>query len=83
MDGTTLERAQAAKRKMAKHLAGEEMVQGIGICRVGTGYGVKFNISINDEADEADAEVFRGVPVLVEVVGTIRALEKKPKPEKK
>ena len=71
-DGTTLARARAAKTRFAKHLADEEMVQGIGICRIGTGYGVKLNLNL-DGTDAADAKSFSGVPVLIEVVGRISA----------
>lgn len=67
----TLEEARAAKRKAVAQLAGVAELNGIGITRIGKGYGLKINLTravarvLPEEVD--------GVPVRVEVVGTIRA----------
>jgi hypothetical protein len=67
---TTLEEARAAKPKAAAALAALPMV-GIGITRIGEGYGLKVNLSEHVAAD-AVPEFVDGVPVKTEVVGEIR-----------
>ena len=66
---TTLEQARAAKAVAAKALAALPVV-GIGITRVGEGYGLKVNLGA-DPTSEVPATV-DGVPVKVEVVGKVR-----------
>lgn len=67
----TLEEARAAKRKAAAQLAHVAELNGIGITRIGKGYGLKINLSRSVAAVlPRDVD---GVPVRVEVVGTIRA----------
>lgn len=70
----SLDEARAAKARAAeafRRLA-EVKVTGVGITRIGNGYGVKINLS----QDPPDASVLptevAGVPVRVEVTGTIR-----------
>ena len=67
---TTLEQARAAKSKAATLLARLPVV-GIGITRIGDGYGLKVNLS-ESVADDAMPEQVNGVPIKVEVVGAIR-----------
>ena len=68
----TLDEARAAKPLVEQALAGVAEVVGLGITRVGRGYGVKVNLSRAPAgAEDIPAEV-AGVPVRVEVVGTIR-----------
>jgi hypothetical protein len=63
----TLDKARAAKLKAAVELAGLPVV-GIGITRVGEGYGLKVNLS---EICESVPSEIDGVPVKPEVVGKI------------
>lgn len=65
-----LERARAAKRRLAAELSGQASVVGIGVQRAGDGFGVKVNLR---EPGLALPEEVDGVPVSVDVVGTIRA----------
>ena len=64
-----LERARAAKERLVARLAGQESVVGIGVQRAGEGFGVKVNL--REAGLDIPAEV-DGVPVSVDVVGTIR-----------
>ena len=74
MAGATLESARAAKPAVQKVFAALGEVVGVGITRVGDGYGVKVNLRAAPAAGvELPAEV-DGVPVRVEVVGAIRKL---------
>jgi hypothetical protein len=67
---TTLEQARAAKRKAVACLAALPVV-GVGITRIGDGYGLKVNLS-EGVADDAVPEQMDGVPIKTEVVGKIR-----------
>ena len=68
----TLDEARAAKPLVEQTLAGLADVVGVGITRVGRGYGVKVNLSQTPASPaEIPAEV-AGVPVRVEVIGAIR-----------
>jgi len=65
----TLEQARAAKPKAAALLAALPVV-GVGITRIGNGYGLKVNLS-KRVADDAVPEDMDGVPIKTEVVGEI------------
>jgi hypothetical protein len=67
---STLEEARAAKAKAAQLLRALPLV-GIGITRIGEGYGVKVNLSRSICTDQLPTEV-DGVPIQAEVVGEIR-----------
>ena len=67
---TTLEEARAAKPKAAALLAALPVV-GVGITRIGDGYGLKVNLS-ESVADDAVPQQVNGVPIKTEVVGEIR-----------
>ena len=67
---TTLAEARAAKPKAIALLAALPVV-GVGITRIGDGYGLKVNLS-EKVADNAIPKHVDGVPILTEVVGTIR-----------
>ncbi|MFN0016702.1 MAG: hypothetical protein ACKVP0_00500 [Pirellulaceae bacterium] len=67
---TTLEEARAAKPKAAALLAALPVV-GVGITRIGDGYGLKVNLS-EIVATGAVPEQVDGVPIKTEMVGTIR-----------
>jgi hypothetical protein len=67
---TTLKEARAAKPKATRLLAALPVV-GVGITRIGNGYGLKVNLGENVPADAVPAHV-DGVPIKTEMVGTIR-----------
>ena len=67
---TTLEEARAAKPKAIALLA-ELPVVGVGITRIGDGYGLKVNLS-EPVAVDAVPDPMDGVPIKTEVVGRIR-----------
>lgn len=67
----SIEHARAAKPEAESVFSRMVRVAGIGITRIGKGYGLKINV-----ADEVDANLdlpkqIAGVPVRVEVVGPI------------
>ncbi len=64
----TLEQARAAKAKALEALHDSPARAGVGITSVGAGYGVKINLTETVERLPSEIE---GVPVIVEVVGTI------------
>ena len=66
-----LARARQAKDQLQRKLASCESLRGIGITRVGEAYGVKVNLS-NDEDRKSIPDAVKGVPVVVDVVGEIR-----------
>ncbi|MGH2444642.1 MAG: hypothetical protein ACRDGD_01160 [Candidatus Limnocylindria bacterium] len=73
-DGTvaSLDQARAAKAGLLELLSGRPELRGVGIARVPGGFGVKVNLLRSPSAPlPVDVE---GVPVVVEVVGEIRAL---------
>ena len=71
MTGTGLDKARAAKEQVKAAFAGKATVVGIGITRMGDGYGVKVNLGAAPEADAKLPETIDGVPIRVEVVGPI------------
>jgi hypothetical protein len=73
MDGVPIERARAVKSQLLEKLAALPQLGGIGLVRVGDGFGVKVNLSEPIEADEIVPREFDGVPVLIEVVGRVSA----------
>jgi hypothetical protein len=72
MSNADLERTRAAKERAKVLFAGKASVVGIGITRVGAGFGVKVNLSEPPPPDADLPKTIDGVPVCVEVVGTIR-----------
>ncbi|HYH83069.1 MAG TPA: hypothetical protein VEX86_24955 [Longimicrobium sp.] len=68
----SLERARAAKAAIQKTLENLDTVTGVGITRVGDDYAVKVNLrEAGGDAADIPSHV-DGVPVRVEVTGTIR-----------
>lgn len=65
--GCTLEKVRAAKPAAQKAFAAMGNVVGIGITRMGAGYGLKVNLESAPDAG-VPAEI-AGVPVRVEIVG--------------
>jgi hypothetical protein len=69
-----LDEARAVKEKTKAIFAGKASVVGIGITRIGDGYGVKVNLDAPPAADAGLPETIDGVPIRIEVVGPIRPL---------
>jgi len=70
--GSTLDEVRAIKPKAARLFQKTGALVGIGIARHGSGYGLKVNLSRPVEQTEAFPTEINGVPVQIEVVGTIR-----------
>jgi hypothetical protein len=68
----TLEQARAAKSAAASLFTKIGKVVGVGITRIGSGYGVKVNLSATPRAVGSVPDEVDGVPIQVEVVGDIR-----------
>jgi len=69
---STLAEARAAKKKAAAQLAHVPELNGIGITRIGRGYGLKINLARSVGGAMSLPHQVDGVPVRVEVVGAIR-----------
>lgn len=65
----TLEQARAAKSKAVAMLSALPLA-GVGITRIGTGYGLKVNLSESVHPGSVPEQV-DGVPIKTEVVGKI------------
>ncbi len=72
MDAPTIDEARAAKAKAVELLKGLPAVVGIGIAKLAEGYGVKINVSQETGEARSLPTSIDGVPVRVEIVGTIR-----------
>jgi hypothetical protein len=70
----TLEQARAAKPRVLTVFKRLAPVVGVGITRMNGGYGVMVNLQAAPAEGTALPDQVDGVPVRVEVVGTIRAL---------
>ena len=78
-EGTDIARARAAKAAALAKFASLAEVNGVGITRVGQGYGLKVNLAAQPAAGtELPAEI-DGVPVVVEFVGRITKREPQPR----
>ena len=71
IEGADLEKARAAKALAVSRLGSLAQVNGVGITRVGQGYGVKINLSEQLHPGTEIPEDIDGVPVVVELVGRI------------
>jgi hypothetical protein len=69
----TLEEARQAKPRARAVFAPLGDVVGIGVTRIGDGYGLKVNLEARLPTDTAVPTDVDGVPVRVEVVGKPRA----------
>ncbi|MDB5290487.1 MAG: hypothetical protein JWL69_1728 [Phycisphaerales bacterium] len=72
MTTTTLDDARAVKGRALEVFGPLAEVVGIGITRIGEGYGLKINLRRPPAPGVNLPEEVDGVPVNVEVVGTIR-----------
>ena len=73
--GANLKKAQAAKSKAARVFHGLVGEVAVGIMPLGHGrFGLKVNLTTAPDAGVALPEKIEGVPVQIEIVGTIRKL---------
>jgi hypothetical protein len=72
MNTIGLDEARAAKERAKSLLAGKASVVGIGLTRVGDGFGVKVNLDAPPAPDAGPTRDHRWRPRPVEVIGTIR-----------
>jgi hypothetical protein len=70
-----IERARAAKKKAQQLLAGIPEVRGVGVGMRGGQYVVKVNVTRPPADAKAIPRDLDGVPVVVDVIGDIRALQ--------
>ncbi len=71
-NATTLEQARAAKTEALDVFQRLARLSGVGITRIGRGYGLKVNVEVAPSAGVALPTSIKGVPVKVEVVGPLR-----------
>ena len=72
MKTCSLDQARAAKVHVLQILRDAPGLAGVGITRIGRGYGVKVNLSSMPRGDLGLPAEVDGVPVRLEVVGRIR-----------
>jgi hypothetical protein len=72
MSRITLDRARAAKAAAQRTFERLGTVVGVGVTRVGDDYAVKINLSEPLEPGVACPTHVDGVPICIEVIGTIR-----------
>jgi hypothetical protein len=72
MNRTTLDEARTAKAKVLTAFGDDPSVVGVGITRIGEGYGVKLNLESPPAPDANLPHDVDGVPIRIDVVGTIR-----------
>jgi hypothetical protein len=68
----TIDQARTAKDVAKTELAGVPGIMGIGLTKIGDDYALKINLRQALPANMRVPESIAGVPVKVEVVGTIR-----------
>ena len=71
MNTCSLDDARAAKDEALELFRGLAPVVGVGITRIGEGYGLKVNLQHEPAAGEMVPESIRAVPIRVEIAGTI------------
>jgi hypothetical protein len=74
-EGANIERARAAKSVALARLGGMPQVNGVGITRVGAGFGVKVNLAAQPDPETQVPEEIDGVPVVTELIGQISKRE--------
>ena len=68
----SLDKARAAKKVAQARLEAAGQPAAVGITRIDGEYAVKVNVTTGHDTDSSVPAKIDGVPVLVEVVGTIR-----------
>jgi hypothetical protein len=74
-EGADIEKARAAKAQLLSRVTAVPQVNGVGLIRVGQGYGVKINLAEPLGVGVELPEEVDGVPVVVELVGPINKRE--------
>ncbi len=72
MSDESLNRARAVKARVLAVFQPIAEVVGVGITKIGDAYGVKVNLRKQPAADTTLPESIEGVPLTVEIVGTIK-----------
>jgi len=72
MKPATIEEVRSLKEKAFEIFRRDVPVVGVGITRIGDGYGLKINLSEAPKQGIRLPEEVDGVPVKVEVVGVVR-----------
>ncbi len=72
LEQCSLEAARAAKAEEHETFTALAPVVGVGITRIGDGYGLKVNLQQAPAAGVALPDEINGIPVRVEVVGAVR-----------
>lgn len=70
--GATLASARSSKEKARRLIGAKAEVVGAGIIKVKTGSGFAIKVNVKQPPSGAIAAEVEGVPIVVEVVGTIR-----------
>jgi hypothetical protein len=70
--GSTLDQVRAAKHQALGTFKRLGDVTGVGITRIGKGYGLKINLKERPVRNVPFPTTIKGVPVLVEVVGPLK-----------
>ncbi|MEY2565169.1 MAG: hypothetical protein QOH88_3362 [Verrucomicrobiota bacterium] len=70
--GPSLDQVRAAKRQALGAFKRLGKVNGVGITRVGEGYGLKINLEEAPAKEVTLPDAIQGIPVRVEVVGPIK-----------
>lgn len=73
----TIEQVRAVKQQALAQFSKLAKVVGVGVTSFGTGYGLKINLAAQPTKNVTLPSEVGGVPVRVEVVGTIRKQSKK------
>lgn len=69
---SSLDKVRAAKRQALGTFKRLGQVDGVGITRIGKGYGLKINLQKAPSGKSPLPATIKGVPVLVEVVGPVK-----------
>ena len=70
-NGANISEARAAKAVMLERASSTPQINGVGLVRVGAGYGVKVTLSEPLKAEAGLPEEINGVPIIVDCVGNI------------
>jgi hypothetical protein len=70
----SIENARAVKAKLSDQIGNHPQVNGIGITRIGGGFGVKVNLERGERQDFSVPDEIDGVRIHFERVGPIRKL---------
>jgi hypothetical protein len=72
VNSSSLDQARAAKAHVLEVFGRTAHVVGVGITKIGDGYGVKVNLESLPANDQPLPQVIDGVPVRIDVVGEVK-----------